>query len=300
MSVELAALNVRRILVPLDGSELAEAALPPAQSVAERLDASIVLLHVLEREAPSEVHGEPHLGSADAAASYLAHLAEQIRTAGVAVEVDVHERPVADVAGAIDQHAHEHDADLIAMCAHGRTNPLDRLLGSIAERILRGGSIPILLRTLRRPGFAEFRLRNLLVPIDFGHDVDAALSAACAFARAYDAPVTLLSVPEPGPREVARLLPGATTLARQYELEDVRRRLDEVAAAVRSELPDVHVVAVDRPPAAAILDAVESLPADLVVLVTDVHAGLSAWFDPSTVQRLVARPDLTFLLIKEL
>jgi nucleotide-binding universal stress UspA family protein len=293
--------NFTRILVALDGSRLAEAVLPAASALARSLGARLVLLHVVERRPPAMVHGEPHQDSAEGALAYLQEVAERLRANhGAGVEVHVHERPVADVAAAIDRHAHELGADLIAMCAHGRTNPLDRLLGSIAERILRGGSIPILLRTLRRPGFAEFRLRNLLVPIDFGHDVDAALSAACAFARAYDAPVTLLSVPEPGPREVARLLPGATTLARQYELEDVRRRLDEVAAAVRSELPDVHVVAVDRPPAAAILDAVESLPADLVVLVTDVHAGLSAWFDPSTVQRLVARPDLTFLLIKEL
>jgi nucleotide-binding universal stress UspA family protein len=298
--IEITALDVRRILVPLDGSELAEAALPPARSLARRLGASIVLLHVLERDAPSEVHGEPHLGSAGDAADYLAPLADEIRAGGVTVEVDVHERPVADVAGAIDQHAHEHGAHLIAMCAHGRTNPIDRLLGSIAERILRGGSIPILLRTVRRPAPAEFRLRTLLVPIDFGHDVGAALSAARTLAQAYGAAVTLLSAPEPAAPQAVRLLPGATTLAREFDLEDVRRRLGGLAAALGAELPDVHAIVSDRKPTAAILDAIESLPADLVVLVTDAHSGLSAWFDPSTAQQLLARPDLTLLLIKEL
>src|SRR5579884_4290207 len=292
--------NVRRILVPLDGSQLAEAVLPAARSFAEKLGASIVLLHVLEREPPRVVHGEPHLARADAAAAYLEQHAARLRGHGVTVEVDVHDRPVANVAAAIDQHAHEHDADLIAMCVHGRTNPIDRLLGSIAERILRGGSIPILLRTVRRPGSARFQLRNLLVPIDFGHDLGAALSAASTLAGAYGATVTLLSVPEPAPPGASRLLPGATTLAREYDLEDVRRRLGELVAAVHGELSDVRALVDDRRPSAAILDAIESLPADLVVLVTDVHSGLSAWLDPPTAQRLLAHPDVTFLLIKEL
>jgi nucleotide-binding universal stress UspA family protein len=292
--------NVRRILVPLDGSRLAEAVLPAACSLAGRLGASLVLLHVLEREPPRKVHGEPHLARAADAFAYLDAQAGRIGGAGVAVDTDVHERPVANVAAAIDQHAHEHAADLIAMCAHGRTNPLDRLLGSIAERILRGGSIPILLRTVRRPSAADFQLRKLLVPIDFGHDVSAALSAARTFASAYRASVTLLSVPEPGSPAAALLLPATSALAREFELEEVRRRLDELATGLRAELPDVQVMVENEQPATAILAASASLPADLIILVTDAHGGLSGWYEPSTGQQLLARPDLTLLLIKEL
>jgi len=138
--------NASRILVPLDGSRLAEAILPVAASFAQKLGASLILLHVLEHEPPRDVHGEPHLARADAAVTYLEERAGALLESGVIVEVDVHERPVANVAAAIDRHAHEHGADLIAMCAHGRSNPLDRVLGSIAERILRGGSAPILLQ----------------------------------------------------------------------------------------------------------------------------------------------------------
>jgi nucleotide-binding universal stress UspA family protein len=56
----------------------------------------------------------------------------------------------------------------------------------------------------------------------------------------------------------------------------------------------------DQPPSEAIAAASESLPAELIVLVTDAHGGLSSWYDPSTLQRLLALPDLTLLLIKEL
>jgi nucleotide-binding universal stress UspA family protein len=290
--------EVSRILVPLDGSRLAEAILPVAASFASKLDASLVLLHVLEQEPPRDVHGEPHLADADAAASYLEERARTLREAGAVVGVDVHERPVANVAAAIDRHAHEHDADLIAMCAHGRSNPLDRLLGSIAERILRGGGAPILLRTVREPSDEAFELRHLLVPVDFEHDVEEALSAVRLLVAAYGARVTLLSVREPGPPEAARLLPGATALAEQYALDDLRRRIEELASGLRADVTTVQADVSARRPSAAILSAVE--PATLVVVVTDAHGGPTGLFDPSTTQQLLARPDLTLLLIKEL
>jgi nucleotide-binding universal stress UspA family protein len=290
--------KISRILVPLDGSQLAEAILPVAASFAQQLDASLILLHVLEQEPPRDVHGEPHLARADAAESYLEERARALRDAGASVEIDVHERPVASVAAAIDRHAHEHDADLIAMCAHGRSNLLDRLLGSIAERILRGGGAPILLRTVREPPDEPFELRNLLVPIDFEHDVDEALSAVRLLGAAYGARVTLLSVLEGGLPEAARLLPGTTALAEQYALDDLRRRIEELATGLRAEVTTVETDVRARRPSAAILSAVE--PATLVVVVTDAHGGPAGLFDPSTTRQLLARPDLTLLLIKEL
>jgi nucleotide-binding universal stress UspA family protein len=54
-----------------------------------------------------------------------------------------------------------------------------------------------------------------------------------------------------------------------------------------------------RRPGAAILAASESLPADLIILVTHAHGGVAGWFDPSVGQQLLARPNLTLLLIRE-
>jgi nucleotide-binding universal stress UspA family protein len=291
---------VRRILVPLDGSRLAEAALPAAAWVARALQARLLLLHALERDAPASVHGEAHLTRASEAEQYLERHATRLRRLGIEVEVDVHERPVADVAAALDRHAHEFDADLIAMCAHGRTNLRDRALGTIAEQILRGGSIPILLRTVRRPRRSEFRLRNLLVPVDFGHDVEAALDAARTFARPYGATITLLTAPEPASAAARRLLPSASALAHELDQADAGRRLERLVEHLRSESFDTHAIVAEQRPSDAIVAAADALPAELIVLVTDAHGGLSSWYDPSAVQRLVARPDLTLLLIKEL
>ena len=292
-------MSFSRILVPLDGSRLAEAVLPAARSLAENLDARLLLLHVLEREPPAAVHGEPHLGTAREARGYLEQQAEELRRRGIAVECHVHGRPVDHVATAIHAHARELDAELIAMCAHGRSNLRTRIIGSIAERILRGGSVPILLRTVRRPEFADFSLRRLLVPIDFGHDVGAALSVTRALAPPYNATVTLLSAVEPPAPPASLLQPGTSTLTREADADDLRRRLVPLADRLRAEVGDVRAVVADEAPARAILAATDSLPADVIVLVTDAHGGLPSWYAPSTAQELLRRPDLTVLLVKE-
>jgi len=289
-----------RILVPLDGSRLAEAVLSAACSFAFRLDARLLLLHVLEREPPNAVHGEPHLRDPEEALDYLTEQAERLRRHGIGVDVHVHERAVGDVATAIDAHAHELQADLLAMCAHGRSNLRSRLMGSIAERILRGGSSPILLRTVRRPEVSEFGLHRLLVPIDFTHDIDAALSVARTLAVPYGAAVTLLAALEPPEVTTSRLLPTTSALTRQYDRAELGDRLGQLAEGLRADVEDVRAVVADEPPTEAILAAADSLPADLIVLVTDAHGGLSSWYDPSTAQQLLRRPNLTLLLIKEL
>ncbi len=290
---------VRRILVPLDGSRLAEAALPAAASVAERLGAEVLLLHVLERDAPENVHGEPHLTRAAAAHEYLDVHAEQLRGEGVKVEEHVHERPVSDVASALDGHSHEFGVDLIVMCAHGRTNPLDRALGTIAERMLRGGSSPILLRTVRRPQDAAFDVQNLLVAIDFGHDVELELDAARTFAGAYSAPITLLTAPEPASSTARRLLPSASALAGEFDEADAGPRLGAFADALRTGGFEARAMVARGEPSSAIVSAARSLAWPLIAVVTDAHGGLASWYAPSTLQRLLGTPDLALLLIKE-
>jgi nucleotide-binding universal stress UspA family protein len=289
-----------RILVPLDGSYLAEAVLPAACSLAEKLEAQVLLVHVLEREPPATVHSEPHLADFEAALAYLEGQARLIRGRGLIAEVHLREAVVDDVAAAIDRQAHELDADLIAMCAHGRTNLHTRVVGSIAERVLRSDGVPILLRIIRRPEAASFALHWLLVPIDFGHDVEAALCAARTLAKPYHATVVLLAALERPPPAAALLLPATTTLAREYEREDLSRRLAVLATKLRAELDDVQTVVAEEPPTDAIIAASNSLPADLIVLVTDAHAGPASWYRPSTGQHLIERAALTLLLIKQL
>ena len=291
-------MKLERILVALDGSRLAEAALPAACSLAGTFDADVILLHVLERHPPAAVHGEPHLSGAEDARAYLDALAGRLRRQAIEVHIRVHDPRVGDVARAVCAEATACRADLIVICAHGRTNLRDRLIGRTAARAVRHGSIPILLRTVGRPEAPEFRLRNLLVPLELWEDIDPALDATRSLATTYGAAVTLLSVPEPPAPGAARLLPGTAALAHELERAAIERRLGDVAAELRSDLPDVHVVVADERPAAAIASLSASLPADLVIVVIDPEQPRPSWFEPSTAQELLRRPDLTLLLVK--
>lgn len=146
---------IRRILVPLDGSRLAEAALGPATAVARRLDASVRLLRVLESElqigspylpAVAEQQ-EQHLEAVRSRAKhYLAEVRDRLIAEGVRVEpVDLREGPAAatilDATGA--------DVDMVAMATHGRGGLRRWVLGSVSDKVLRREKLPLL---LVRPG----------------------------------------------------------------------------------------------------------------------------------------------------
>src|SRR5450759_2432714 len=80
----------KHLLVPLDGSTLAEVALPYAAFIAEKLNATVTLIHVIERNPPQTVHGASHLSDADAAEKYLNDVAIRAFPQGIRVEKHVH------------------------------------------------------------------------------------------------------------------------------------------------------------------------------------------------------------------
>ena len=142
----------KRILVPLDGSNLAEKVLPFARYLAERLQATLILFHVVEKDAPNEIHGQHHLREVAEARAYLDQMAVQLSSAGVSIMQDVHEVQEAGVAQTIRDHAEELQADLIVLCAHGNGGLRDMIFGSIAQQVIRQGTVPVL---FIRPGYGE-------------------------------------------------------------------------------------------------------------------------------------------------
>jgi nucleotide-binding universal stress UspA family protein len=139
----------KKVLVPLDGSMLAEKALAPAIAFA-RDGASLVLLRA------AEAHATPFSDPSDAqvavvrdAEFYLAGVVDRLRRVGVSdVAASVwYGPPVAGIAEAARSHA----IDLIVMSTHGRSGLGRLVLGSVAEGVLRATATPIL---LLRPGAA--------------------------------------------------------------------------------------------------------------------------------------------------
>jgi nucleotide-binding universal stress UspA family protein len=139
----------RRILVPLDGSRVAEQVLPAVTPIARALGCEVTLFQVPIVYASGSLIGEWHLplqGDFETpdqvAQDYLDHLASDLRNLGIEASTATWVGPVAE---SIIDYAKVNDADLIAMCTHGRTGLARWALGSVADRVLRAGDKPILL-----------------------------------------------------------------------------------------------------------------------------------------------------------
>jgi nucleotide-binding universal stress UspA family protein len=137
-------MNVRTILVPLDGSIGAEAALRFAVELALKDGARLVLLRAAEAHAlPTTDPVEAQVAVMREAEEYLRGARERVLASGVgAVEVAAWYGPPAE---SILEAASARDADLIVMASHGRRGVARLVLGSVAVRVLRDARVPLLL-----------------------------------------------------------------------------------------------------------------------------------------------------------
>jgi nucleotide-binding universal stress UspA family protein len=297
-----AAVSVKRLLVPLDGSRLAEAALPMTARLAAACGAAITLLHVIERDAPSRVHGERHLADRADADVYLAEIARLWTGDGPPVEFHVHEAPVGDVARSIAVHAEERASDLVVLSTHGAGGIRDALWGSVAQRVFQLSRRPILL--VRAHWVIQlFTPRTIMVPLDGTAAAEAALPLATTLADATDVHLRLVMVVptletaagEQQPQ--ATFLPATTRALLEAEHTRAVAYLEHLAASIRSTgVPAFAEVRRGAPVAELAADTVEHADG-LVVAATHGRAGLQAVWSPSVAASLLRRTGAPVLLV---
>jgi nucleotide-binding universal stress UspA family protein len=141
-------MNLRKILVPLDGSVFAEAALEEAAELAGDKHATLMLLRAAEATTfPGVDPTEAEVQVVQEAEQYLDQLAARLAARGIKdVETSVWYGPPD---AAIVEAARARKPDLIVMSTHGRSGLGRLIVGSVAESVLRGTRTPILL--LRTP-----------------------------------------------------------------------------------------------------------------------------------------------------
>ena len=293
---------VERLLVPLDGSQLAEAALPIAAQLADACGATIALLHVIEQHAPSSIHGKHHLVNRADAEAYLAQLARQLAEEGRPVGFHVHEAPVGNVARSIATHAEEQESDLVVLSTHGAGGLREVLWGSIAQRVLQLSHRPMVLVRARwvTPLFTS---RTIMVPLDGTATAEAALPLASALARGFGAHVRLVMV-VPTPKTAtgdqlprATFLPNTTRLLLDVQEEQAIGYLEHLAALMRlTGVPTFAEVRRGAPVAQLAADTTEHADG-LVVAATHGRAGLEAIWSPSVAAGLLKRTSAPVLLV---
>ncbi|MFC1871529.1 universal stress protein [Chloroflexota bacterium] len=147
----------QNIMVPLDGSELAEFVLPHVAAIAGGCHVAKVSL--IRAVAPIQLYGglesrfnpeeREHIDkdSMNVARDYIEQVGRQLKEKGLYVEFEVLYGNVIDT---LVDYANNHDVDLIVMTTHGRSGVSRWFLGSVADRLLRSAAVPVM--TVRPPG----------------------------------------------------------------------------------------------------------------------------------------------------
>jgi len=137
-----------KILVPLDGSKLAERAVEQAEKIAKALGHEVILFQVIRNplasapEAGPETEERATLDTIDNANAYLKSIASGLEKEGIKTRVEIGEGP--PYAGILGM-AHREDVDFIIMSTHGRTGLTRALMGSVAEKVVYTTKRPVML-----------------------------------------------------------------------------------------------------------------------------------------------------------
>ena len=275
---------LHRILLPVDGSPLAERAIPLAATLAQAHSAEVVVARIVQPPAwmadgPStylsaDIYGELYDGLEQEAEGYLETIAERFQSGGIAVRTEV--RRGAAAAALLDLET-ELRPDLVVMSTHGRTGLARFALGSIADLMVREGCAPVLL--IRAFSRATSTIEGALVPLDGSPLAEAAL------------PLVEMLAGKPVQR--VRLL---RAVAGEQEATAAAAYLEAVARRLRARGLQVDILIEVDDPGHAIERAAAAT--DLVILSTHGRGGLDRLRHGSVVEQATRRLGTPTLLTR--
>ncbi len=265
------------IVVPLDGSELSEHAVPYASAMAKATGAHLLVLTVWEEGERAMITNLPDLAEdlfkrgEEHYEGYLAGVAKQLEAEGVTVETDVLlGDPTEEILRMIEQRAPR----MLVMATHGRSGLSRWRYGSVANKMAREAPVPTMvvgpkvLEDAARGG----AIRRILVPLDGSPLAESALRLALELAEALDAGLILSQVvrwpaqPFTLGVDVAEIMRQLTEAAQHYLLQ--------TQEGLRTERP-VETKVLQGPPADALIDLAEAEGIDLVVMASHSRGGLA-------------------------
>jgi len=278
-----------RILVPTDGSAVADAAAEAAIALATRFDADLHVVHVLELgELPPGVEDEEADESAVRGREAVSAVADRAADAGVGVTTTVvqDDEPIhRTILGYADAEA----VDCIVAGTHGRTG-LDRfVLGSVTERLLRESPVPVL--TVHEQTVVDPALDRVLVPTDGSAYASAAVDHAIELALATDAALHVVHVVDTGIVDTGPI-PGA--------LDEVGRRALQQAAerAEAAGVPSIERSLLTGTPHQEIVDYADENGVECIVMGTHGRTGVDRYLLGSVTERVVRLSDVPVLAVK--
>lgn len=287
------------LLVPLDGSELAEAALPLATLLVQRLAGRIVLFSAIE---PADIKGNDegalrrYNEREVEAREYLEKVAARLTTGGATASVEIRGGPADEE---IEAAAIDLDAAFIVMATHGRSGVGRWFRGSVADKVIRRGSVPVL---VIRPGDepAPSAITRIVVPLDQSELAEMAVLPALELARAFDADLDLVHV---APWVVA---PYTRAPQSGYVLAEVEEDIEAEALRYVERVREgtgyakAHGAVLRGSAAEELATYARHSHADLIVMTTHGRSGFVRLALGSTADRVVAEGAAPVLLVRPL
>jgi nucleotide-binding universal stress UspA family protein len=297
-----------KILVPLDGSKTAENVLPFTRCFARSLQIPVELMAVVDMsELARNVSAAEGLFLDtlidDETRSYDNYLKEVAKNFPVgAVQRTVSKGKAADV---IIESAAAEKQTLIAMATHGRSGLNRFLLGSVAEKVLRGASNPLLLvrATEKTPPWDMATLKSVIVPLDGSELAESVLLSAEELAKNLDLEVVLIRVygvpygaysAGEGFYDSTRLEPFLAKLK-----DETLEYLEKKTAELKSRgITKVSYIAKDGLPADEIISLARHTPDNLIAMCTHGRSGVKRWVLGSVTETVIRHSGDPVLVIR--
>lgn len=280
-----------RILVPVDGSDPATAALEHALDLAADADATVHVLYVADTNEPSltRVGGAVVDVLEEEGEEIVADATSRAADRGVSVVDDVVQ---GDPREAIVEYASARGVDLIAMGAHGRRGLGEYVLGSTTDRVVGNSQVPVLTVRSADDATRSYPYEDVLVPTDGSDHAAAALDLGSRIADERGATLHLLTVVDDG----GIGLDGAGTVTERLE-ERARETLADASGA--TDAADVVTSVAFGSAAAEIETYAGEAGVDVVVLGTHGRTGLDRHLLGSTSERVVRTSPVPVLTTRD-
>ena len=292
----------QKILVPLDGSELAERPLSAALMIAEAVTGQIVLLTAVTSEQMIEEIMEPgpelrrrliQAGEAEAQ-SYLKSVRNRLMPTPAALKTELASGPAAQ---AILDYAQSEDIDLIFMSSHGRSGVSRWAYGSVADKVLHHASCAVAIIRAQAE-VAPLASKRILVPLDGSETAETALTPALNLAQAIGGELLLLRVIDLPSIPDIRQLTGSS---REQIIADEQHRADNYLQSVKqsfsqTQRPITTHVAVG-PAAEAIIEYADQQSVGLVLISSHGRSGIGRWVFGSVTEKVLQAINCASLVI---
>lgn len=289
------------IIVPLDGSALAEGALPHAAALARALNERIVLLTVWEG-AENELEANfPAMAIEieQKANEHFSKYLDELR-GRLADEVNVETRVVSgDATDQLLRAVEELDARLIVMATHGRSGLSRWVYGSTASHVLRESARPVVAvgpEALQRPG--PVRIEHVMVPLDGSPLSEAALPVAESVAAAVGGRISLVRAVRWAVQTYPYSLPDAYVPQVDQELEAGAKAYLQQQRSQVGKVP-VEAFVVRGGIADSLIDFAKQQQVDLIVMTTHARTGIARAALGSTADRVLHGPAPVLLIRPE-